>query len=241
MNKQQPILSYRFLFINVLVISCLGLNLVYATELTRGQDSNIEELNFQVFLDDSEIGFHRFRIEKTPDGQTIDIGANFKVTFFGIPFYRYTHTNRETWRDGCLETIASNTDDNGDQFIVEGSRNLSRFDINIGGDQQGVDNACIMTFAYWNKNFLKRQKLLNSQNGDWLPVDIDFIGTENISLGGNNVIAEKYRIRNTEKEIDITVWYEDATDRWLSLESKVSGDRVLRYIPIAANDASNGK
>ena len=252
MTKQQQSLHYRFfkmlqpstfsfLFIHVLVISFFGSNQISASESTSRQDSTIEELNFQVLLDDSEIGFHRFRMEKTPDSQTIDIDANFKVTFLGIPFYRYMHTNREMWRSGCLESIASNTDDNGDQFIVEGSRNPSGFSINTGRDQQAIDNTCIMTFAYWNKNFLKRQQLLNSQNGDWLAVDIDFIGAENISLGGEKLTAEKYRIRNTEKDIDITVWYEGATDRWLSLESRVSGDRLLRYIPVAGNAANKGK
>ena len=250
MTKQQQNLHYRFpkilststfsfLFIYVLIINFFGSNQIHAAESTSRQDSNIEELNFQVLLDDSEIGFHRFRVEKTPNSQTINIDANFKVTFLGIPFYRYKHTNREMWRNGCLESIASNTDDNGDRFVVEGSRNPSGFSINTAKDQQDINNACVMTFAYWNKNFLKRQQLLNSQNGDWLPVDIDFIGAENVSFGGEKLTAEKYRIRNPEKEIDITVWYEGATDRWLSLESRVSGDRLLRYVPVAVNDTRN--
>ena len=251
MNKSQQTLPYRFftrhrlfLAINALAINLLGFNGVHAMEPATTVNSKVEELTFQVLLDDDKIGTHRFRIEQTSDAQKVDIDANFTYTFLGIPLYRYTHTNREIWRDGCLASIRSNTDDNGDLFTVEGNHNPTGFTVNTVIDQQdkapqNLDDPCVMTFAYWDKNFLKQPQLLNSQNGEWLPVDVNFAGIEDIKLNDKTLSAKKYQVRNSDKEIDISVWYDSVTDRWLALESRVSGDRLLRYVPISHN-ANNG-
>ena len=257
MNKSQQTstLSYRLLLggrlsafkllaINVLFIHMLGSQLTHASELANTTNGETEELTFQVLLDDDEIGVHRFRIEQTSSGQTVDIDANFTFTFLGIPLYRYAHTNRERWRDGCLQSIRSNTDDNGDLFTVEGDSSPPGFIVNTvidrkNKEQQSLDNSCVMTFAYWDKNFLKQPQLLNSQNGEWLPVDINFVGNEDINLNDKILVAKKYQVLNSDKEIDISVWYDSVTDRWLALESRVSGDRLLRYVPIVANANNN--
>lgn len=233
----------------LIALSLLIHEAIGATESQPRQAPNMQVLSFRVLLDDRDIGIHRFRIEQMAEAETIDIDADFKVTFLGIPFYRYSHKNREVWRNGCLESIRSTTDDNGDQLSVDGRRSAAGFTINTHtidthSEQQTsyqLDNSCIMTFAYWNPQFLKQQRLLNAQNGEWLPVDIDFIGIENLDLGesggrnpGNKpVAAKKYQVRSADNTIDITVWYDRTTHQWLSLTSRVSGDRLLRYLPLA--------
>ena len=43
--------------------------------------------------------------------------------------YSYDHSNREIWNDGCLQEIASFTDDNGDEYRVDGRRNGGLFEV----------------------------------------------------------------------------------------------------------------
>lgn len=215
-----------------------GLAAGLALALSPGQAS--QEFNFKVLLDDREIGFHRFEVAQNGNRETIDIEANFEVTFFAIPFYRYGHSNQEVWRDGCLESIRSQTDDNGDVFRVEGRRDADGFSVSTQDQAFELDGSCVMTFAYWNAEMLDQQALLNSQTGEYLPIEIDDAGNETLRLQGEPVPARRYRLRNPEHEIDITVWYEQETRRWLSLESRVSGDRVIRYLPtsVQANTSS---
>ncbi|MDH3451833.1 MAG: DUF6134 family protein [Gammaproteobacteria bacterium] len=202
---------------------------VWLGNLARADSS--EELLFRVLLDNKEIGFHSFRMAEEAGKETIEINADFDVTFFAIPVYSYDHRNREVWSNGCLETIVSSTDDNGKEFSVEGALKGGLFKVSTKNAQQNLDSRCVMTFAYWNRDFLQQSYLLNAQTGEYLAVDIGYQGIEKLRYEGQDVAAARYNLRNRDKDLDITVWYHESTGKWLSLESKVSGGKVIRYLP----------
>ena len=189
-----------------------------------------EELLFRVLLNNKEIGFHSFKVEVKAERQTVDINADFDVTFFAIPVYSYDHNSREIWSNGCLEKIASFTEDNGNEYAVDGELNGDSFMVTTRNDQLQLENSCVMTFAYWNKDFLRQARLLNAHTGEYLPVEINFKGIEQLQLGTEKVPARRYNLRNEEQGVDITVWYDASSSKWLSLESRVNG-RVIRYLP----------
>ena len=190
------------------------------------------ELLFRVMLDDRDIGVHRFSVARQDDRELVEIEADFRVTFLAIPVYSYDHRNREIWRDGCLVRIESKTDDNGDEFRVEGEDLGDRFVVTTQDDTTELDADCVMSFAYWNREFLSQGRLLNAQTGEYLPVSVEELGIEALRLGDESVEARRYRLLNRDEDIDISVWYAADSGRWLSLESRV-GKRVLRYLPLA--------
>jgi hypothetical protein len=57
-----------------------------------------------------------------------------------------------------------------------------------------------------------------------------------LKLPERSVAADIYRLRNADEQIDISLWYARADGRWLSLESRVEGGRVIRYLPASAAD-----
>jgi len=189
-----------------------------------------QRLLFRVLLDDSEIGYHRFHISGQGQQQLIEIDAEFKVKFLGITVYRYEHRNREAWRQGCLDSIASSTVDGGDEFRVEGRRRDDRFPLSTQDGEREIEAGCVMTFAYWDRDFLQQDRLLNAQNGEYLAMEVSDEGVEDMQLNGQPVAASRHRLVNAEKEIDITVWHRQDDGRWLSLESRVDG-RIIRYLP----------
>lgn len=205
---------------------------LFATAASAMQSANEgEEFLFRVLLNDKEIGFHSFKVVAEAERKTVDINADFDVTFFAIPVYSYDHSNREIWNKGCLEKIASFTDDNGDKYSVDGQFIGDSFKISTRNDQFELENNCVMTFAYWNKDFLRHSRLLNSQSGEYLPVKINFSGIEQLQLGTEKISSRRYNLLNKEQGIDITVWYDARSNKWLSLETKVDG-RVIRYLPV---------
>ena len=187
-----------------------------------------QDLVFRVLLDDSEIGYHSFRVMRQQQQQVIEIEARFKVTFLGIPVYRYDHRNRETWQQGCLESITSTTEDGGDDFRVEGRDTGEGFELSTQDGELEIDAGCVMTFAYWDRDFLRQPRLLNAQNGEYLPIEVAAEGVEELEIDDGVVSASRHRLINSEREIDITVWHAVDSGRWLSLESRVDG-RVIRY------------
>jgi hypothetical protein len=204
--------------------------------LAAANAANEREMLFRVMLDDKEIGSHSFRVKREDEREVVDIRADFDIRFFAISFYTYEHDNRETWKNGCLDSIDSTTDDNGDEFRVEGRNRGASFELSTQDGQAELDSRCVMTFAYWNSEFLDQPRLLNSQNGEYLPVEILAEGADQVEFGERSVAASRYRVRNAERDVDITVWYSRDDGRWLSLESRVEGGRVIRYLPMARAD-----
>ncbi len=209
--------------------ACFAVTLVFAGQAQASATSS-KEFRFRVLLNDDEIGTHNFRVSREAGDEIVEIDADFRVTFLGITVYSYDHVNRERWRNGCLDQIDSRTDDNGDKFAVDGKDRGEDFEVSTQDGQRQLDANCVMTFAYWNRDYLSQTRLLISQNGEFLEIEVEAGGLERLRFDEQQVATERYRLRNRERGIDITVWYAADTGRWLCLESRVDG-RVIRYLP----------
>ena len=180
---------------------------------------------FAVHLDDSRIGYHRFDVLPADGGVEVISEARFDVKFLFFNAFQYRHSNREAWDGRCLQRIESETRENDREFAVVGQREEGAFVIDTGDSAQAIDS-CVMTFAYWNPAFLEQSRLLNPQSGEYMPVDVQSLGKQEVIVRGGTMVASAYRVkaRNTE----LTVWYSDDNE-WLGLESVAKGGRIIRY------------
>jgi len=181
--------------------------------------------NFAVHLDDSRIGYHRFDVLPADGGVEVVSEARFDVKFLFFNAFQYRHSNREAWDGRCLERIESETRQNDRQFAVMGERKDGGFVVDTGERAEALDS-CVMTFAYWNPEFLEQSRLLNPQSGEYLPVDVEPLGKQEVVVRGNTVVASAYRV--TARNTNLTVWYSDDNE-WLGLESVAKGGRIIRY------------
>ena len=185
---------------------------------------------FTVYLDGDEIGFHNFSIIQNEEYQKIYSSARFNVKFLFINAYSYKHDNEELWQGQCLNSINAVTDDNGDLYNVSGEAYNGAFIVNTAENnsnkKQNKYLPCIKTFAYWDPEFLKETTLLNSQTGEMMEVDSEFIGTDTLRHNGEEVVARHYRLHGKDLQIDL--WY-SVDDHWLALESLTESGRVVRY------------
>ena len=181
--------------------------------------------NFAVHLDDSRSGYHRFDVLPAEGGVEVVSEARFDVKFLFFNAFQYRHSNREAWDGRCLERIESETRQNDRQFAVLGERRNGGFVVDTGEGAEALD-ACVMTFAYWNPEFLRQSRLLNPQSGEYLPVNVEPLGKQEVVVRGNTVVAHAYRV--TARNTNLTVWYSDDNE-WLGLESVAKGGRIIRY------------
>lgn len=181
---------------------------------------------FSVLLDGSEIGRHRFELQQAGNEQEVFSEASFDVRFLFFTAFQYRHSNREVWSDGCLRRIESRTRQNGDRQVVVGTLVDDTFVVERGEDRAELGD-CVMTFAYWNPQFLRQSQLLNPQTGQYVPVRIEPLGKREIEIRGEAVDARAWRVK--ADEIDLTIWY-STNDEWLGLESVARGGRILRYV-----------
>ena len=189
-----------------------------------------DPLIFAVSLDDRPIGMHRFRIVDAGATRVVESAASFDVRILRIPVYRYRHRNTETWQNGCLQRIDSETDANGTPYAVDLSKTGRGYRIVTPSETQTYEGDCLMSFAYWDQRFLQQKQLLNTQTGELVAVEIQALGQSNREIANRTLSVEGFRILAESRNIDIQVFYDSADGRWVALESVLEGGRVLRYL-----------
>jgi hypothetical protein len=210
------------------MIAAAGIASLGGAALAAPKNSASEKRwSFDVYLDDSRIGFHEFRLlEKAGGVRKVEATARFDVKFLFINAFRYRHEIVESWSGNCLTAVDASTNSNGKKTDVEGELTESGFVIRSGDDRKRLES-CVMTFAYWNPAFLEEERLLNPQTGEFVEVDVEKLDERVVSIGGREIEATGYAIK--ARDLSVRVWYSRKDQRWVALESPTKGGRILRY------------
>jgi hypothetical protein len=181
-----------------------------------------QEWIFHVTADGRSIGTHTFKVTGSADNRQVETTAVFKATALLIPIYHYEHSDKESWKDGCLQHIDADTNDNGATRPVHGKAEPEGLRLETGQLLAG----CIQTFAYWDRGFLQQSHLLNAQTGEFTSITATPVGVEIIQVRNRAVEAEHYLLKTPRFSIDL--WYSKAGE-WLALESLTENGHRLKY------------
>ena len=202
----------------------ISLFLAFLT-LSVSVEANTQEWRFQVYLDNKKIGRHDFILQEVDSQKILRSEANFEYRLLFVKLYGYEHQNTETWAGDCLSKIESTTNANGEPFQVRGSLQGDRFVLKGTAGQTDLP-ACSMSFAYWNPAFLQQKRLINTQNGEVLEVEVS--KPERVQLEVRGVLKPALRYQLAAGEMQIELWYSESNE-WLALETEARGGRRLRY------------
>ncbi|MGK2927122.1 MAG: DUF6134 family protein, partial [Lysobacterales bacterium] len=180
---------------------------------------------FRVYLDDREIGYHHYFLAGNGETRQLRSVASFEYRLLRVRLYHYEHENVETWAGDCLQSIVSSTDANGRNYSVEGGAADGTFRV-VGSTGEATLPGCVMSFAYWNPSILEQARLLNTQNGEFLDIEVSPPVSEVLDVRGERRDAWRYRL--AAGELNLKLWY-STEHEWLALESEVRGGRTLRY------------
>jgi len=214
----------RRIFFGLVLISLLSLAFA-APAPAKERADGIAHWDFDVYLDDKKVGNHSFKVSETGDVKQVQSEASFKVKFLFITAYRYEHSAAERWTGNCLVEFDGNTNANGERIEVSGEQISGGFIVERGDNPIELPE-CVMTFAYWNAEFLDQRRLLNPQTGEYVEVLVEKVGDEMLEVRGLEVAATRFKL--TANDVDLTLWY-SPDDEWLALESVAEGGRIIRY------------
>ena len=181
------------------------------------------DLRFEVFRDGSEIGYHVLSFAQDGERLTVDIDIELRVRFAFITAYRYEHRNREEWRAGELLGFQSRTNDNGTHHRVEARQDEGQLLID-GSDGKIEGPRSLLPTTYWHRNFMERDRWIDTQNGRIVKSAVETSGTETIYSAGQMVEAQRFAVRG---DLDVDLWYHD--DRWVKLAFDVSDGSRIDY------------
>lgn len=181
-------------------------------------DSPVTDFNFKIFINDKEAGFHSFRLQQQGDNLLVSSRMSLEFKVFKVRQVKYSHSADEVWQDGCLISLKSETRKQDVPSYVTASTDSSGL---VVVNEKGSETikGCTRSFAYWNPALLEAESLLNSESGQYLPVQIssNVVEPENIT-----------HMTISGPKADIRLQY-DSAGNWLSLESDLRFGNVIRY------------
>jgi len=162
-------------------------------------------LHFSVMRDGDQIGTHDVMFSNEGDNLSVDISTDVhvKMPLLGITLYEFTHEGHERWHDGVLESLSSQTNDDGESktLNVVKAGEVLQIESNTAAHQSRPG---IMPASLWNPDVVGQGVLLNTLDGSEMTVTIDQLGSESIEAGGTTVEANHLRISG---DLERDVWY----------------------------------
>ena len=188
-----------------------------------------EQINFQVQLNDKDVGFHEFNIQD----DKVKSKAQFDVKLWFIPAYKYRHIATEVYKDNCLVQLQSETQDGGDFFELSSLAEDSTFFKIKVNDKDYNHPACSQTFRYWDIQFTDQKLAINPQDGEIFKLSFSKDVDEEVKTKTNTFLANKYILRainDQDEKFHIELWYEQNSKKWIKLKSYLKDDNVITYI-----------
>ena len=210
-----------------LLFAFLTLSLPYIT-LSKTAPEN---LHFNVYRNDSLIGFHNLDFSEINGQVESKIEIKFEVTFLGFVVYEYFHKNHEIWIDNTLVFMEASTDKNGDLLDCKVNKKENIFKI-LGTNGDLTLDKKITPTTYWQFDQLitgDKNKVLNSQDCSYINFQIQYLGDEMIY--DNSLKASRYKLLGKEftgDDVNIDIWYKDK--KWVKMIFLKDGSTIEYFL-----------
>jgi hypothetical protein len=156
------------------------------------------EYTFTVLKDGEPVGRHRFAFECQGDRIEIEEATTIEVRLALIPIYAFEHQGRQVWEDGRAILIDATTNDNGEKLDIAIRPNGEGYVRTVNGRVDTFDQSTAV-LAYWNKDTLRHHAFFSVVEDKVLDVSFQFLGPEEITLAGQGLEADHYRMVGDEE------------------------------------------
>lgn len=156
-----------------------------------------EDYAFKVFCNGNPVGYQHVQVTHGDEETAVDTEVTVDVHMAGLNIYRYRYRGHETWRDGKLAGLTSETDDDGE--ILSLSVHLAEDGMLVveskDDGKQGSREipAEMLPASYWNPAVLTQDELLDTESGKTLKVTTTPTGDGRYEVSGDLNIEVDYR------------------------------------------------
>ncbi len=178
-------------------------------------------LGFWVKRDGDRIGSHSVSLRRVGDETQVEIALELKIGLGFITLFRYEHENREVWRDGRLLSLDARTHDDGEDTWVRARAGDAGLHVE-GSAGSYLAPADTLPTSYWNKAMVGQTRLLDTQSGRLIEVEVKPAGRESIVVGDRAIDAQRYEISG---DLRASLWY-DSEDTWTGLAFTARGSGI---------------
>ena len=197
---------------------------VFAQLRNPAAAGEVETRTFQVKVDGKPAGDYRMVIREEDGVTTVTGQASVSVRYF-VYRYSYSYQGTEAWKDGRLQRLESQTNDDGKRYQVTAVAEGDQLHVWSNGNDHRT-RADSWTTTYWRLADPKLRNqpviLLDADTGKDIRATLRFVGTQQLSVGGQVQECTHYRLAGG---VSVELWY-DAQERLVKQEAIEDGHRT---------------
>ena len=189
-----------------------------------GFSAELERRTFNIFVDGKVQGSSVMEIQAKDDGTTV-LTATSKVDVKIIIHYTFSFRGTEVWKEAKLLHMTTSTNDNGKKLAVSLERKPDGFSVTANGKASVVKGELWPT-TYWKLPpgpMPADLALIDSDTGKIIPVKMEKVATEKLTVAGQTVNSNHYHLTGGLK---VDLWY-DGNDRLLRQEMVDQGHKIV--------------
>ena len=187
-----------------------------------GHYAKFNYLEYELFRNNTPIGYHKFDFKRDGKNLIIDSEIKFKITKLGIDLYHYYAAGQERYNDGVFSGFSSETNQNKKEKYVNIS--IDKMDKNLvidGSSYKGKADKDFIIGTWWNHEIVQKKAQISAVSGRIIEQKVEFLGKEDITFGDKTYKTLKFNFSSTDpslskdKKLNIDIWYEEDTYLWV--------------------------
>jgi len=200
----------------------VGLVLAAGAVSARAGDS--ETRDFTVRVGGKHAGEVHMTIHRK-DGGVVVMDCDTSISVLAGA-YKFVYRGQEVWKNGRLQRLESNTNDNGTRYLVKGAAEEKGVRFTVNNVEKVVPHEVWLT-SYWALPDAKVRTgnlvIIDADNGKELGGKLTFVATEKLRIAGQEVPLNHYRLKG---KANADLWY-DGTERLVRQEWVEQGHRTI--------------
>jgi len=196
--------------------------LVFFSTLIFAQHAQAQDLSFRVWAGEREIGTHTFTVREQATSTNVLSRALYNVKVLFVNVFRYDHEAQELWKGDCLTSLQSKTVENGETTTIRTQRQAEGLAVIRNDEPLLQTQDCVGTYAYWDKQRIQRDALMNSQTGEIQPATVADLGPQPLP----RLEMEKPALQIDTDIASIRLWYSE-DGQWLALQTETDGQPII--------------
>ena len=187
-----------------------------------GHYAKFNYLEYELFRNNTSIGYHKFDFKRDGKNLIIDSEIKFRITKLGVDLYKYYAAGQERYNDGVFSGFSSETNQNKKEKYVNIS--IDKMDKNLvidGSSYKGKADKDFIIGTWWNHEIVQKKAQISAVSGRIIEQKVEFLGKEDVTFGDKTYKTLKFNFSSTDpslskdKKLNIDIWYEEDTYLWV--------------------------
>ncbi|MDJ0922487.1 MAG: DUF6134 family protein [Henriciella sp.] len=179
-------------------------------------------IDFTVLRKGRPFGQHKLTFAENEAGLLeVTSDVDLRVKIGPITAFRYRLDSVENWIDGKLVSLTGKTNNDGRKDSVTVQANGDGLYVD-GTEFKGEAPATIIPSSHWNRMQVYSDRMLSTESGEIIEMDVQTIGRESVQVGEQTIDATHYRLVS---DLTVDLWYDDQS-RWVKLAFEVRGQPI---------------